>query len=325
MLPVAMKTIVLSLVVVLVPATASRPARAEFPEKAIKIVVPYQPGGGNDIVARLLGPKLTEIFKQPIIVENKPGAGGMIAVASVAKASPDGYTMLIDAPGVAMNPSLYRKVLYDPKALQPVAQVISYPQVIVVNPKVPVKNIKELIEFAKSRPGQINVATAGSSSQLSAELFRLLANINFTFIPYKGSAPATASVVSGDTDVMFSDIPSVAQHVISGRVRLIAVSGDKRSPMMPDAPTVTEAGMPEYVIVFWYGMFVPAGTPAEIVTKLNAALNRAVMQPDVVVRLTALGVEPVNNSVEAFSRFFSSELARWKDVVTRAKLPLNDE
>jgi len=325
MLYEAMKKFCLALTVVLVPAIACQSARAEFPERPIKIIIPYLPGGGTDIVARLLGPKLTEALKQPVIVENKPGAGGMIAVESMTKAPPDGYTMLIDSPGISMNPSLYRKVLYDPKALQPVAQVISYPQVIVVNPKVPVRNIKEFIAFAKDKPGQLNVATAGASSQLAGELFRLLANINFTFIPYKGSSPATTSVVSGDTDVMFSDIPSVAQHVNSGRVRLIAVSGDKRSPMMPDAPTAAEAGMPEYVIVFWYGIFVPAGTPADIVVKLNAALNRAVMQPDVVARLTALGVEPVNKSVESFSLFFWEELARWKDVVTRAKVPLNDE
>lgn len=323
MTSIAMKTMGLSLIVLLA-ASALPPARAQYPERPIKLIVPYQAGGGTDIVARLLGPKLTETLKQPIIVENKPGAGGMIAVESVAKASPDGYTMLIDAPGVAMNPSLYRKVLYDPTGLQPVAQLISLPFVIVVNPKVPVKTIKELIDFAKSRPGQTNVAAAGPSTQLAAEMFRLLANIDFTFIPYKGSAPASSSVVSGDTHAMFSDLPSVAQHVASGRLRAIAVSTGKRSPMMPEVPTAAEAGMPEYVVASWYGTFVPGGTSPEIVSKLNAAFNRAVMLPDVSPRLANLGAEPVAQSVEAFSRFFLDELARWKDVVTKARLPLNE-
>ncbi len=320
----ATKTIGLSLISVLLAGFGSWPARAEYPDKPIRIIVPYQAGGGCDIVARLLGPKLTEALKQPIIVENKPGAGGMIGVEAVSKASPDGYTMLLDAPGVAMNPSLYRKVLYDPARLQPVSQLISLPFVIVVNPKVPVNSPKELIEYAKGRPGQMNVAAAGPSTQLAGEMFRLLANVQFTFIPYKGSSPASSSVVSGDTDAMFSDVPSVAQHVGSGRLRAIAVTGAKRSPMMPGVPFAAEAGMPEYVVESWYGTFVPAGTSPEIISRLNAALNRAVMLPDVSPRLAALGAEPVAKSVEDFSRFYMNELARWKDVVARARLPLNE-
>src|ERR1022692_313933 len=310
--------------VVLAAATTPLRAIAEYPDRPVKILVPYQAGGVTDFVARLVAQKLAEEFKQPVIVENRPGAGGMIAVTAVARAAPDGYTILVDAPGVVLNPSLYRKISYDPKDLQPVAQLMTSPFVIVANPNVPIRSVTEIAEYARKNASKFNVATAGNSTLLAGEMFRLIANVEFTFVPSNGAAPASMSVVSGDTQLMFSDLTSFGQHITSGQLRAIAVAGERRSPMLPDVPTTREAGMPEYVVTSWFGAFVPAATPPDIVRRLNAAINRVVMLPDVVARLAALGAEPVTLSVEAFSQFYRDELVRWKDVVSRAKVPLID-
>lgn len=310
--------------VVLAAATTPLRAIAEYPDRPVKILVPYQAGGVTDFVARLVAQKLAEEFKQPVIVENRPGAGGMIAVTAVARAAPDGYTILVDAPGVVLNPSLYRKISYDPKDRQPVAQLMTSPFVIVANPNVPIRSVTEIAEYARKNASKFNVATAGNSTLLAGEMFRLIANVEFTFVPYNGAAPASMSVVSGDTQLMFSDLTSFGQHITSGQLRAIAVAGERRSPMLPDVPTTREAGMPEYVVTSWFGAFVPAATPPDIVRRLNAAINRVVMLPDVVARLAALGAEPVTLSVEAFSQFYRDELVRWKDVVSRAKVPLID-
>jgi tripartite-type tricarboxylate transporter receptor subunit TctC len=305
-------------------AASSMPlsASAEYPERPVKILVPYQAGGATDFVARLVAQKLTEEFNQPVIVENRPGAGGMIAVSAVARSAPDGYTILIDAPGVVLNPSLYRKISYDPKDLQPVAQLMTSPFVIAANPNVPIRSVSDIAEYARKNASKFNVATAGNSTLLAGEMFRLMANVEFTFVPYNGAAPASMSVVSGETQLMFSDLTSFGQLLSGGRLRAIAVASEKRSPMLPDVPTTRETGMPEYLVSSWFGAFVPAATPPDIVRRLNAAMNRAVMLPDVTARLAALGAEPVASSVEAFTQFYRDELLRWRDVVSRAKVPL---
>lgn len=304
---------------------AERPS-AEYPEKPIRIIVPYQPGGGTDIVARLIGPKLSDTFKQPVVVENKPGAGGVIAVGTVAKASPDGYTILIDAPGITINPALFRKAPYDPiQDFEPVAQLFSMPYAVVVNPTMKVANIGELISLAKSKPGQINVAFPGPSIRLAAELFRLQAVIEVTFIPYKkGSAPALTSVISGETQLMFSDLPSVVQHVRAGQLKLLAVTGGRRSSLMPKVPTVKESGLESYEITSWTGIFAPTGTPRNVVARLNKELGRIIFLDDVSGRLSALGAEPVSTTPEEFAAFYRDEVRRWKDVVQRANLQAVD-
>jgi tripartite-type tricarboxylate transporter receptor subunit TctC len=324
MFSAAAARIIVGAAAVIAAATMSLPAIAEYPERPVKIVVPYQAGGATDILARLLAQKLSEEFKRSFIVENKTGAAGMIGVTAVATAPADGYTILVDAPGVVLNPSLYRKISYDPKDLQPVAKLIEVPFVIITNPNVPIRNVTDLADYARKNAGKFNVASAGNSTQLAGEVFRLMANVEFTFVPYKGAAPAGLSVVSGETEVMFSDLTSVAQLIKGGRLRAIAVAGERRSPMLPEVPTARETGMPDYVVSQWFGALVPAATPPDIVRQLNTAINRVIMQPDFVAALANLGAEPVASSVEGFTKFYRDELVRWKDVVARAKMPLSD-
>jgi tripartite-type tricarboxylate transporter receptor subunit TctC len=300
-------------------------AQGTYPDRPIKLLVGYQPGGGADLTARIIAPKLSEMFKVPVVVENRAGASGMIAEGALAKAPPDGYTLLVDPIGIVMNPSLFRKISYDPiNEILPVAQLVTLNFVIVTNPSVPARTISELVEVMRTRPKQINVATAGASTQLTAELFRLTTNVELTFVPYKGSAPASTAVIAGETQVMFSDMPSVAQHISNGRLRAIAVTGSKRAAALPEVPTAKEGGLSNFEVASWFGLFAPAGTPSEIVNKLNAAANEIVMMPDVVPRFERLGAEPSQLSAQEFARIYRSELERWRDVVSRARIPLND-
>jgi tripartite-type tricarboxylate transporter receptor subunit TctC len=297
-------------------------ASAEYPERPVKIVVPYAPGGATDLVARLVAQKIADELKQSFVVENRPGAGGMIGESTVARSVPDGYTVLIDATGVVLNPSLYRRPAYTPNDLLPVAQLMTSPFVIVVNPDVPIRAANDVADYAAKNANKFNVATAGNSTLLAGQLFRLITNADFTFVPYNGAAPASMSVVSGQTQMMFSDLTSFGQNIASGRLRALAVAGEKRLATLPEVPTTREIGMPQYVVSSWFGAFVPAGTPTDIVQRLNVAINRAVMQPDVVARLATLGAEPVTLTVGAFGLFYRNELARWKDVIDKAKIPL---
>jgi tripartite-type tricarboxylate transporter receptor subunit TctC len=303
-------------------ATVPRVAFADYPDRPIKVIVPYQPGGATDLIARLVAQKVSDDLRQPVVVENRPGAGGMIGESTVAKAPADGYTVLVDATGVALNPSLYRKPAYDPAELQPVAQLMTSPFVVVINPAVPIHGIGEIAGYAKTNAAKFNVATAGNSTLLAAQLFRLLVDTEFTFVPYNGAAPAALSVVTGDTQLMFSDLTSFGQNISSGKLRALAVAGEKRLAALPEVPTAREAGVAGFVVTSWFAAFVPAGTPPEVVQRLNTSMNRAVMQPDVAARLATLGAEPVALSVDGFAKFYRDELARWKDVIKRANVPL---
>jgi tripartite-type tricarboxylate transporter receptor subunit TctC len=293
-------------------------AQGSWPDRPIRLVTPFQPGGGTDIVARLLGPKLSESLRQPIIVENRAGANGVIGVRAVAAAPGDGYTLLLDAPGIAMNYSLLREPLYDPlRDFEPIAQILSVPFVIVVPPSLPVRTLPELLDLARRRPGELNVAAGGPSTTMAAHLYRVQTGTQFTFVPYRGSAPAAAATMTGEVQVMFADFPSVAGQVTGGALRPLAVSTPQRTPLLPDVPTARESGAPDYLVDIWYGLYAPRGTPEPILDRLHAEISRIVMLPDVRERFATLGASPVVSTRAEFRAHLAKEVARWRDVVTR--------
>lgn len=299
--------------------TMSGPASAQtFPSKPIRIVVPYTPGGPTDIPARLVGQKLSELLGQPVIIDNKPGAGGNIGADAVAKAPADGYTLLLVTTGHAINPGLYPKLAYDlTKDLAPVSQLTSSPMVVTVFPGLGVNSIKELIALAKAKPDGLNFGSAGngSSTHLAPELFSMMAGIKMNHIPYKGSAPALADVMAGNAQVAFDFMTSAMPHVRSGKLKGLATTGATRSPAAPDLPTVAEAGVPGFEVVGWNGVMAPAGTPPDVVAKLNAAIKQALASPEVAERLTGLGANVVWNTPADFGAFIRAEVAKWGKVV----------
>ena len=296
---------------------------SQYPARPVRIVVSVAPGGGIDVIGRLIAPRLSEALRQPVLVENKTGANGIIAVQAVSSALPDGTMVLLESRAIAMHPATNGQLPYDAaKGLEPVAHILSLPYVVVVNRDLGVRSIGELIEYAKKNPGKLNYAQAGTSTRLSGEAFRLMAAIDIAFIPYKGAVPASQAVLSGESHLSILDPVTVVPQVASGRLRALAVTSVKRFSLLPDVPTMQEAGLPRYVEVGWYGVFAPGGTLSTIVKALNAELNRVVMLPDLAPRISSLGMEPVAISQEAFAEFFRNEMLHWKDVVSRANLPL---
>jgi tripartite-type tricarboxylate transporter receptor subunit TctC len=289
-----------------------------YPSKPIRIVVGFTPGGGVDINARLLAPKLAEDFGQQVIVENRPGAGTNIANEFVARAAPDGYTLLINTAAVAINMSLYKKVGYDAlRDFAPLSLFSMSPNILVVHASVPVKNVKELIALAKARPGELNFSSAGAGTtqHLAGELFNLRAGTKMVHVPYRGSAPSLTALISGEVDLTYANIPAISAHVKAGRLRPLANLGPKRSDQLPAVPTMREAGIKGVEVVVWYGLLAPAATPRDIVAKLADAIARAARSPDTRQRLLDLGAEPVGNTPEAFGKLLREEVARWAEVV----------
>jgi tripartite-type tricarboxylate transporter receptor subunit TctC len=304
--------------VVLLAAIATSAFAQAYPTKPAKVIVPYPPGGPTDIVARVVSQKLSDQMGQPFIVENRPGAGGNIGAEAVAKSPADGYTLLVATTAHAINPSLFKSLGYNlTKDFAPVSQLTSGPLVIVANPALPAKNVKELIAIGRSKPGSLNYASSGNgqSTHLSAELFATMAGIKMNHIPYKGSAPALTDVMGGQASLMFDTMLSAMPHVKNGKLRALAVTSAARSPAAPDVPTVAESGLPGYEAIAWNGMLVPAGTPAEVVGKLNAELRKALDAPDVKDRFSAQGFGAAWNTREAFAKFIQSELDKWAKVV----------
>jgi tripartite-type tricarboxylate transporter receptor subunit TctC len=241
-------------------------ANSNWPERPITFIVPYSAGGGTDIVARLVAAEVSEALGQPVVVENRTGANGMVGTEAVTTAAPDGYTFLVTTAAVAINPSIEPDVRYDPlKDLQPVARLVSLPFVLVSNPQVPAESLREAVDYLKDKGKAVNFATGGTTTTLAGEVLKLAAGVDFTFVLYRGSAPAIMSVVSGETEFYISDLPSAAAQASSGAVRPIVVTGPERTASMPDVPTSTEAGFPEFVVTSWFAAFGPAGTPRDIV------------------------------------------------------------
>jgi len=297
---------------------AGSAAHAEYPEKTIRIVVPYPPGGFNDTLGRIVAQKLGEAWGQPAVVENRPGGGTLIGTDSVAKAAPDGYTLLVVAFPFAVNPSLYAKLPYDTvKDFAPLLLAGQTPNLLVVNPEVPIHSVKELIAAAKAKPGSLSYGStgSGSSNHLSMELFRTMTGVELVHVPYKGSAPMVTDLLGGHVQVAFDNTPNVLPQVKAGKLRALAITSASRSEMVPDVPTVAEAGVPGYEVGVWFGIVAPAGTPPAVLAKLNAELNRMLAMPDVKQKFADQGVEPVGGPPERFAEHLKVQIEKWTKVV----------
>ncbi len=293
------------------------------PKKPIRIIVPTAPAGGNDAMARIVAQKLNERLKQPVIVENKSGANGAIGSEYVAKAAPDGYTILFGYIAThGINPGL-SKLPYDAvKDFAPIAQISEAPVVLVVNPAVPAKSVQELIALAKSKPGAISYASAGNGTapHIAAELFKQMTGVDMVHVPYKGSGPAVTDTLAGQTQVMFPSLVAASGHIKSGKLRGLAISGKARSELFPSLPTVAESGVKGFEVTQWYGFFAPAKTPKEIVEKLNREIVAVMNDPDTKAKFAAQGAEVVTGSPEAFGKLVQSEIAKWSQLIKSAKI-----
>lgn len=296
-------------------------AHAQYPMRPVRLVVPFPPGGGTDIVARTLAQKLTEIFGQPVVVDNRAGANGIIGTDQVAKARPDGHTVLITIASHAINPTLYAKLPYDTNAdLAPVSLLAEYPFVITVHPSVPVKSVRELIAFAKSHPNQLSYASSGNGSgpHLGMELFKTMARIEMVHVPYKGAGAAAVDLISGQVQVFLNNFLAGMPMIKAGKLRALAVTSMKRSAVMPELPTVAEDAVPGFSVTGWYGMLVPAGTPAAVVNVLNEAVMKALRAKDVNDRLSGEAAVPVGSTPEQFARHVETEIGKWASVIRQA-------
>ncbi len=295
----------------------SSAAAQTWPAKAVRIVVGYPPGGPTDLLARIVAQKLTESWGQQVLVDNRPGASGMIGAEVTVRAAPDGYTLLMVPVTYAVTPSLFPKMAYDAvKDLAPVAQVAAAPFILVVHPTLPVKTVKDLIALARSRPGQINYASAsaGGMPHLAGELFNTMTGVKMVHIPYKGAAPATTDLLAGQVSLMFNNMLSAMPQVKSGRLRAIAVTSIKRSAAAPELPTSAET-VPGYEASGWYAALAPAATPRELIARLNNDMNRVMKMPDVTQRLASDGVEAVGTTPDQFGIYLRSEITKWGKVV----------
>jgi tripartite-type tricarboxylate transporter receptor subunit TctC len=297
-------------------------AQGDYPSRPITLVVPYAAGGGNDIMARVAADKMSPVLGQQIVIENRGGAGGSIATRAVAKAAPDGYTLVLGGTGtLAINPSLYNNVGYDPrKDFEPVGLIGTSALVLVVHPSVPAKDIKELIAYAKANPRKLTYASAGVGSgiHLAAEYFRTQAGIDIVHVPYKGSGPALNDLVGGHVSMYFSSMPPAIALVKNGKIRALGVTGLTRSPIFPELPTIAETALPGFEAVLHYGIIAPAGTPKPIVVKLNAALRQAVMSPELKQKLAADGTEPLPSTPEEYATDIDKEETKWSAIVKKS-------
>ena len=305
-----------------VAASAPALSQTTYPTKPIRLVVPFVPGGSTDLIARIMGQKLDEALGQQVVVENRAGAGGNIGVEYVAKSASDGYTLIFGHIGTfGFGPSLYQKLPYDPvKDFAPITLFAMVPNMLVVHPALPAKTVKELIALAKARPGQMNYGSSGngSASHLASEYFKLLSKTDIIAIPYKGTGPLVTDLIAGQTSLTITGVPPLYPFVQSGRLRGIAVGSVKRLALMPDLPTIAEAGVPGYESSTWVGPLAPAKTPREIIVRLNTELLKILQRPDIKARFAAEGAEGLGSTPEEFGTYIKSEIDRWGRVIKAA-------
>ncbi|MEO8628245.1 MAG: tripartite tricarboxylate transporter substrate binding protein [Betaproteobacteria bacterium] len=299
-------------------ALTATTGRAEYPDKPIRIIVPFPPGAFNDQLARVLGQRFTQHWGQPVIVDNRPGGATVIGTDLAAKSAPDGYTLLIVSFAFAVNPSLQSRLPFDTvKDFAPIALAATTPNFLVVRPTLPAKSVQELLTLARSKPASLNYASAGNgtSNHLSMELFKSMAGVDLVHVPYKGSAPAVADLLGGKVDVMFDNAPNVLPQVKAGKLRALAVSSSKRSKTVPELPTVAESSVPDFDVQVWFGVVAPTGTPRSIVDKLNAEINRILQTPEVKSTFERQGVDVAGGTPEQFAAHLRTQMAKWAKVV----------
>ena len=298
-----------------------------YPVKPIRVVITFTPGGALDQIVQLVGPKLTEAWGQQVLMDHRPGAGGVVGTESASKAAPDGYTLLLGSIGPSsVSPALNPRLSYDPvKDFSPISLAIAYPNVLVVNPSLPVSSVRELIALAKAKPGQLNFGSsgAGTSNHLAAELLNLMAGIKLVHVPYKGQVPALTDTISGQVQVAFVNVGPVLPFIKAGKLRALGVTSAKRSPVVPDQPTIAESGVPGYEIITWVGFWAPAGTPKDIIAKLNTEIVKALRNPEVQAAFLAQGVEATPSTPEQAEAFLKSEITKWAEVVKAANIKVD--
>lgn len=302
-------------------ALAQSNGAASYPDHPVRMIVPWPPGGGTDIFARAISQKLQQSLGQPFVVENRAGASGNIGASMVARADPDGYTIVLATITLATNPALYKSIDFDAtKDLTPIALIAGVPHMLVVNPSLPVKSVKQLIALAKEKPGKLSYSSAGVGSpfQIAAELFKQSAGVDILHVPYRGGAPAIADVVGDHVDMTFANLVAVLPLAKSGQVRALAVTSEKRSGAAPDVPTIAEAGLPGYAFTSWFGMLAPAHTPPDIVKKLNVEILKALHSPDIAANLSEQGAELIAGTPDEFGTFLKSETVKWGRVIHAA-------
>lgn len=294
-----------------------------YPAKPIRLIVPFAPGGGTDIIARLIGMDLTDAMGQPVVIDNRGGSGGVVGINLMAKADADGHTIGLCSLGFSYAPAIYAKLPYDTeKDIAPIAQVASQPFVFTAHPSLAATNMKELIALAKAKPGAIHFGSggAGGAAHLGTELLKHMMNIDMTHVPYKGTGPALTAMLGGEIQIQLIGASSVVPLMKSGRLRVLAVAGSKRSPALPDAPTVIESGIPGYVFDVWYGLLAPAKTPRAIIGRLNIEINKSLKNPPLIQRFAAAGLDTAGGTPEAFEKLIRSEIPKWRKVVAAANI-----
>jgi tripartite-type tricarboxylate transporter receptor subunit TctC len=310
------------LIAALVTSTGMTDTFAQpYPRKPVRMIVAVPPGGPADTLARLVSPRLAEALGQSVVIDNRPGANGNIAYEMAARAVPDGYTFVLVAAGIAINPSLYREVKYDLlRDFAPITQGIAVPNILIVHPSVAANSVKELVALANARPGQLTFASAGNgtSGHLALEQFRLMSGIQVIHVPYKGGGPALGEVIAGQVQALFSIALAAIPQVKAGKVRALAITSARRSALAPELPTVAELGFPGFEVVGWFGWLAPAKTPREIVNRLHGEIVRILNQPEMKERLLGLGADPVGNTSQAFAAFIKSEHDKWARVIRQA-------